>query len=292
KAVEFTATPLEGYRVKRWTNNGTTVAGNTTNSYTVSGIQQNTSVTVEFEEIPPVVYTLTLVVSPANAGTVTGEGEYEAAEQVTITASPAEGFVFTGWTGNVAEPMDATTTFTMPAEDATITANFEPEQPETFTVTFTVKSNTQEPIEDAEISVDSEVITTNSNGEASTSLANGNYTYSVTATGFEEHSGNFSISGENKNIPITLVAVGNNVELLSDVEIYPNPFDQKIVIKGIVGVQHIAITNVAGQLIKNIKIANQTEITIGTGNISAGTYIVTLYFTNGDIQNRKIVKVN
>ncbi|NHB69041.1 MBG domain-containing protein [Perlabentimonas gracilis] len=292
KAVEFTATPLEGYRVKRWTNNGTTVAGNTTNSYTVSGILQNTSVTVEFEEIPPVVYTLTLVVSPANAGTVTGEGEYEAAEQVTIKASPAEGFVFTGWTGNVAEPLDATTTFTMPAEDATVTANFEPEQPETFTVTFTVKSNTQEPIEDAEISVDSEVITTNSNGEASTSLANGSYTYSVTATGYEEHSGNFSVSGANKSIAITLVAVGYNVELLSDVEIYPNPFDQKIVIKGIEGVQRIAITNVAGQLIKNIKISNETEITIGAGNISAGTYIVTLYFTNGDIQNRKIVKVN
>ena len=292
KAVEFTATPLEDYRVKRWTNNGTTVAGNTTNSYTVSGIQQNTSVTVEFEEIPPVVYTLTLVVSPANAGTVTGEGEYEAAEQVTIKASPAEGFVFTGWTGNVAEPLDATTTFTMPAEDATVTANFEPEQPETFTVTFTVKSNTQEPIEDAEISVDSEVITTNSNGEASTSLANGSYTYSVTATGYEEHSGNFSVSGANKSIAITLVAVGNNVELLSNVEIYPNPFDQKIVIKGIEGVQRIAITNVAGQLIKNIKIANQTEITIGTGNINAGTYIVTLYYTNGEMQNRKIVKVN
>ena len=237
-------------------------------------------------------YTLTIIANPSNGGTVSGGGQFSQDEVITIAASPAEGFVFAGWTGNVAEMMEPTTTFTMPAEDATVTANFEPEQPETFTVTFTVKSNTQEPIEDAEISIDSEVITTNSSGEASTSLANGNYTYSVTATGYEEHSGNFSISGENKNIPITLVAVGNNVELLSDVEIYPNPFGQKIVIKGIEGVQRIAINNVAGQLIKNIKISNETEITIGTGNICAGTYIVTLYYTNGDIQNRKIIKVN
>jgi hypothetical protein len=64
------------------------------------------------------------------------------------------------------------------------------------------------------------------------------------------------------------------------------------VIKGIEGVQRIAISNVAGQLIKNIKITNETEITIGTGNMSAGTYIVTLYYTNGDVKNRKIVKVN
>jgi len=426
KDVVFTATPADGYRVKRWTHNGTPVAGNTTNSYTVSGIQQNTSVTVEFETIT---YTLTYTASVGGSITGTPTQTVNHGEDGTpVTAVPDDGYHFVKWSDGLttATRTDANVTANLTAEaefaintytltytasvggsitgiptqtvshgedgtpvtavpddgyyfvkwsdglttatrtDANVTANLTSEaefaintytltytasvggsitgtptqtvshgedgtpvtavpddgyhfvkwsdnateNPRTdrnvvanitvnaefdlnsYSVTFAVTNAEGNPVEGAEISIDSEVITTNSNGEASTSLTNGSYSYSVTASGYEEHSGSFSVSGEDKSIDITLIAVGNSVEMLSDVEVYPNPFDQKIVIKGIEGVQRIAISNVAGQLIKNIKITNETEITIGTGNMSAGTYIVTLYYTNGDMQNRKIVKVN
>jgi large repetitive protein len=74
-------------------------------------------------------YNLNLEVSPADAGTVTGAGQYEAGEQVNITAEANPGWEFVNWTdddGIVSEA--ANFTYTMPAEDVTLTANFVEEQ--------------------------------------------------------------------------------------------------------------------------------------------------------------------
>jgi predicted outer membrane repeat protein len=62
KDVVFTGTPVSGFRVREWTQNGTTVAGNTTRTFpfTIPEVSEEppvttipvTTVTVEFEEIP------------------------------------------------------------------------------------------------------------------------------------------------------------------------------------------------------------------------------------------------
>lgn len=71
----------------------------------------------------------------------TGGGSYQAGQTVTVTATVPEGMVFTGWTGNVtfADPAALSTTFSMPAQAVTVTANFAPEpepEPERYTVTL------------------------------------------------------------------------------------------------------------------------------------------------------------
>jgi uncharacterized protein (TIGR02145 family) len=81
-------------------------------------------------EPQPTTYTLTLPVSPAEAGTTTGAGEYEAGTVVTLTATPASGYKFVSWTEGVAGALEATTTFTMPASNVPLTANFEKESGE------------------------------------------------------------------------------------------------------------------------------------------------------------------
>ncbi len=70
--------------------------------------------------------TFQVVLGSTVGGTVTGEGYYKPGETVTIKAVPLSGYVFKGWatedvtlTGNT-----ATTTFTMPLHDVTITASF------------------------------------------------------------------------------------------------------------------------------------------------------------------------
>ena len=58
-------------------------------------------------------------------GTVTGAGAYEAGETVVLTATPAEGYVFCGWSTTPVS-MEATHSFTMPEEAVTLTAYFAP----------------------------------------------------------------------------------------------------------------------------------------------------------------------
>ena len=77
-------------------------------------------------EIIPPFYTLTVEGSEAEN---TGAGEYEAGQKVTIDAGTRPGYRFAGWTvmeGKVtlADSGSAQTTFIMPAEHVTVTANF------------------------------------------------------------------------------------------------------------------------------------------------------------------------
>ncbi len=75
-------------------------------------------------------FLLTLKVNPEDAGDVAGAGEYQAGAQVTIEASPDEGWEFVEWTGDtdyVDDPSSANTTVTMPEYDITLTANFQKE---------------------------------------------------------------------------------------------------------------------------------------------------------------------
>lgn len=81
-------------------------------------------------EIAPRLYTLTIAGSEAET---TGAGSYEAGAEVAIDAGSRSGYVFDGWTstaGSFADASAAQTTFTMPAEDVTVTATWK-EEPST-----------------------------------------------------------------------------------------------------------------------------------------------------------------
>ncbi len=57
-----------------------------------------------------------------------GDGEYSEGETITIKAGERSGYQFGGWTSNrdvaFADASSATTTFTMPNADVTVTANW------------------------------------------------------------------------------------------------------------------------------------------------------------------------
>jgi uncharacterized repeat protein (TIGR02543 family) len=82
------------------------------------------------DEVGP--YDLTMAADPAGGGTATdetNESPYEEGAAVSIKAVAAAGYEFAGWTATAGEFDDANaeeTTFTMPAQDVTVTANFEP----------------------------------------------------------------------------------------------------------------------------------------------------------------------
>jgi hypothetical protein len=72
--------------------------------------------------VAPLTYTLTLVASPSNGGTVTGSGTYTEGEAATITATPAYGYTFSHWDGD-ATGADNPATVAMTA-DKEATATF------------------------------------------------------------------------------------------------------------------------------------------------------------------------
>lgn len=94
------------------TNNGTNTGSD--NSQTQQPGNQNGSQTEQTQ------HTLTLNVSPANSGTVTGGGSYSPNAEAQLTAQPASGYRFVQWSdGNT----NASRTYTV-TEDKTLTATF------------------------------------------------------------------------------------------------------------------------------------------------------------------------
>ena len=79
----------------------------------------------------PAIYTLTVNLN-GGSGSTTG-GQYLAGKVVNIDAGSRSSYRFTGWTtlngGSFADASSASTTFTMPAADTTITANWQYDSP-------------------------------------------------------------------------------------------------------------------------------------------------------------------
>ena len=140
------------YQWQQSDDNGTNwnnISGATSNSYTteaattgMSGTQYRCVVsnsagsvtsevaTLTVNEPAPTTYTITANVTPLGAGTATADKTTATAgDTVKLTATANSGYRFTGWTfsDNItdADSSSATTTFTMPAGDVTVTANFE-----------------------------------------------------------------------------------------------------------------------------------------------------------------------
>lgn len=75
----------------------------------------------------PHLYELVLFMQPPDAGSVEGGGDYVVGTQVSITATPNEGYSFVSWTdedGTAVSNM-ADYTFTMPAREKSLVANFD-----------------------------------------------------------------------------------------------------------------------------------------------------------------------
>jgi uncharacterized repeat protein (TIGR02543 family) len=77
-------------------------------------------------------YSLTMAVAPIGSGTatdLTNAPSYTAGREVSIAAAAASGYWFVSWTASAGTFVNADapqTTFIMPAQDVTVTANFEP----------------------------------------------------------------------------------------------------------------------------------------------------------------------
>lgn len=122
--VTITATPSTGYSFSGWTTTGGTIANPNSATTTLTMPNANVTVTASFTVKN---YTLTTAVSPTEGGSVTSGGTIAYNSNKTLVATPNSGYVFNKWTktaGTLSSTSATTTTFTMPASNATVTANF------------------------------------------------------------------------------------------------------------------------------------------------------------------------
>ena len=107
--VTMTATANEGYAFNNWTLDGEIVSTEPSYTFTVTS---EMSFIANFD----VLYSVSAMVSPDNAGTITGTGEYLYGTDVTLTATPNEGYAFNSWT------LDGEVVSTEPSYTFTVTA--------------------------------------------------------------------------------------------------------------------------------------------------------------------------
>ena len=131
--VSFTATANEGYRFVNWTNvNGSEITASP--SFRTSSGSKEIDLFANFRLLGPI-YTITATPDNASHGTVSGAGEYEEGESVTVTATPKQGYRFLEWQENGATVEDTGASYTFTVESArTLTAVFGPQQYGTLTI--------------------------------------------------------------------------------------------------------------------------------------------------------------
>jgi uncharacterized repeat protein (TIGR02543 family) len=125
--VSIIATPASGYQFVNWTGDVGTVANTNAASTTIT-MNGDHSITANFSNTQVTYYTLTMAVSGSGSTSpAVGQHTYAEGTVVPIIATPASGYRFVNWTGNVgtiANVNAASTAITMNA-DYSITANFE-----------------------------------------------------------------------------------------------------------------------------------------------------------------------
>jgi Leucine-rich repeat (LRR) protein len=140
--VHIIATPAGGNYFVNWTGNVGTIA-NVNGASTTITMSGNYSITANFQVAVP--YTLTMAVTGGGSTSpAVGQHIYTAGTPVAITATPTVGYSFVNWTapeGSFTNANSASTTFTMPAQSVTVTANFvegPPAPPGQYTLTMAV----------------------------------------------------------------------------------------------------------------------------------------------------------
>ena len=116
--------------------NATTVNEGTWRAYNTGGIEATAKATATVSVTPPVTYTISVLASPSEGGTITGGGSYATGATATVTAIPAQGWVFRYWLVEGSQITDNPYSFEVTG-NVELTAVFQ-RQPTTATITVLV----------------------------------------------------------------------------------------------------------------------------------------------------------
>lgn len=133
--ITLVATPHAGYHFVNWTGNVSTI-GNSERATTSITVNGDYSIMANFELDPPARYMLAILSTPGGSVISPGDGTftYDAGTVVSLVVTPASGYRFFLWSGNVDTVTDVSatsTSITMSGNDTyiLICANFRENSP-------------------------------------------------------------------------------------------------------------------------------------------------------------------
>lgn len=95
ESITLEAVPKDGYRFDSWVEDNAVLSRDA--SFSLNNITKSHDITAVFTQSK---FSLTLGCSPADSGTVSGQGTYERGNSIKITAVPKSGYRFAGWFEN------------------------------------------------------------------------------------------------------------------------------------------------------------------------------------------------
>jgi len=201
ETVTLTVTPAEGYRLKSLTANGDAVTGT---SFTMP--DADVKVVAEFEAIPS--YSVSVVTRGSGSGSV-DKPTAQAGETVTISMTPAAGFVSNGYEVYLSDSGDyvpvTNNQFTMPAGNVTVMLYFAKAPAYAVTCEAVGSGTVTADKETAEAGETVTLTVTPAEGYRLKSLtANGD---AVTGTTFTMPDADVKVVAEFELIPVTLYAI-------------------------------------------------------------------------------------
>ena len=149
-SATITFSPDDGYRIKTVKVNNSTVSVSN-NQYTISSINSNTTVSVEFEAIPPTTYTLSVTASGNGSATYSSTAirnntrsfSVNEGTSATITFTPDDGYRIKSVKVNNSTVSVSNNRYTISSINAntTVSVEFEAIPPTTYTLSVTASGN-------------------------------------------------------------------------------------------------------------------------------------------------------
>lgn len=240
-------------------------------------------------------YKLTLLANPDSVGaTLTGEGNYTEGTEVNISASPVDGYIFTGWTGTTADvnllnhPDSLAASLIMPGRPVALTACY---AMQLFNVSFLVFGTNATQVRDAAISINpaDTVLVTDEGGFANVSLNKGEYFFTVTAENYMDFSSSFMVSDTAVSIMVNLQ--GNAIKpAITQPALWPVPCENFLLVKNAVNIADAELKDMQGVTIYKTTKCLSDDLCIPVSGLVPGCYFVKLKTSNGVTFSKMVVK--
>lgn len=274
ETVVLKAAANDGFEFMNWTENGTVISEETEYSFAISGDKNFVA------NFKPLDYKVTATISPDNAGTVSGTGDYLYGDKVTLIATANEGYRFINWMEN-GETVSTSTQYSFTITgDVSLVANFVLMD---YDVAISINPKNTGEVTGAGNYYHGEEVTlkaTANDGYKFVSWTEGGNVLS------EEDEYTFVITSD-MNVVANFAMQEGIEELMSSIRFYPNPVGDRLYVEAQTLTQTLTVEiyDVFGRQ-QELSVVSGQPSAIDVTNLNSGVYFVKIVTSEGEVVKR------